>query len=210
MLCTVHLESYSLTLALFIDFVTSHLKIDVENESLEKLASELPGYIAFCREESTLKKYQSSFKLWVSWSKSFKVRSIPAESSSVALFILSGIQSGWSVAKIEGAFYGIRFFHLLGEYPNPCKQILVVEMREAAKRLAFKHKNRKQPITRDHLKLLHAKLSKVKNIHNLRTMSICLLGYAGFMRYSEIAGLRRCDIYLYDSYMKLFIEKSKN
>ena len=43
----------------------------------------------------------------------------------------------------------------------------------------------------------------------MRTLSICLLGYAGFMRYSEIAGLRRCDIMFCESYMKLFIEKCK-
>ena len=29
------------------------------------------------------------------------------------------------------------------------------------------------------------------------------------MRYSEISGLRRCDVHFCDSYLKLFIEKSK-
>ena len=153
-----------------LDFITSHLMINIENESLDNLATKLPSYIAFCKEESTLKKYQSSFKLWVSWSKAFKINCIPAKPTSIALFILSDIKSGWSLRKIEGAFYALRFFYLLGEYGNPCKHILVVEMLEAAKRLIFKLKNRKQPITVEHLKKLYCKLSETKTLPNLRTM----------------------------------------
>jgi len=185
------------------------LKIDIENESLNKLATELPTYISFCREESTLKKYQSLFNLWVRWSKSFNVSSIPANPSTVALFILSGIQADWSLSKIEGVYYAIRFFHLLGGYDNPCKHVIVLEMIEASKRVIFNKKNRKQPITLEHLKLLYEKLSKVKNVYNTRTLAMCLLGYSGFMRYSEIAGLKRCDVIICESYLKLFIEKCK-
>lgn len=190
-------------------FVTGHLKIDIENESLKKLATELPTYISFCREENTLKRYQSSFKTWVNWSKSFKVSSIPAKPSTIALFILSGVQADWSLSKIEGAYYAIRFFHLLGGYENPCEKPIVFEMLEASKRIISNKKNRKQPITVEHLNLLHAKLSKMKNLYNMRTLTICLIGYAGFMRFSEITGLRRCDVLFYNSYIKIFIEKCK-
>ena len=82
-------------------------------------------------------------------------------------------------------------------------------MLEAAKRMIFKHKNSKEPITTEYLNLLYTKLSKFKCVANLRTINVCLFGYAGFMRYSEISGLRRCDIIFYEFHLKLFIEKSK-
>lgn len=185
------------------------MKIEIENESLKHLATELPTYMSFCREENTLKKYQSSFNLWERWCKSFKVSITPAKPTTIALFILSGVQSDWSLSKIEGAYYAIKFFHLLGGYENPCENPIVTEMLEASKRILSTKKNRKQPITIEHLKLLHTKLSQRKNIYNMRTLAICLIGYAGFMRFSEIAGLRRCDISICESYMKSFIEKCK-
>jgi hypothetical protein len=36
-----------------------------------------------------------------------------------------------------------------------------------------------------------------------------LLCYAGFLRYSELANLKRNNIYFCDNYVKLFLENSK-
>ena len=38
---------------------------------------------------------------------------------------------------------------------------------------------------------------------------MCILGFCGFMLYSEISNLRRSDITFHDTFMKLFIEKYK-
>ena len=40
-------------------------------------------------------------------------------------------------------------------------------------------------------------------------MTICLLGYARFFRFSEVASLRECDISFYYEHMEVFIESSK-
>ena len=40
-------------------------------------------------------------------------------------------------------------------------------------------------------------------------MTICILGFSGFMRYSEISNLKLSDIVFCDTPLKLFIEKSK-
>ena len=70
-----------------------------------------------------------------------KLPSLRQKPTSFTLFILSAIQSGLSLSKIESASYAIRFFYLLGEYGNTCKHILVVEMLETAKKLVFELKN---------------------------------------------------------------------
>lgn len=38
---------------------------------------------------------------------------------------------------------------------------------------------------------------------------MCLVNYAGFLRFSELANLRRSDITISDSHVSLFIAKSK-
>ena len=44
---------------------------------------------------------------------------------------------------------------------------------------------------------------------NQRTVCICLLAYAGFMRSDEVLKLRRCDFVINSVYMCVFIESSK-
>ena len=38
---------------------------------------------------------------------------------------------------------------------------------------------------------------------------MCLLGYTGFLRFSEVASLKRSDISFFPSHVKLYLEKSK-
>ena len=43
----------------------------------------------------------------------------------------------------------------------------------------------------------------------IHTMTICLLGYAGFFRFSKLAFLRECDVVFYDEHVEFFVESSK-
>ena len=38
---------------------------------------------------------------------------------------------------------------------------------------------------------------------------MCLLCYAGFLRFAELANLRRHHVFIYDNHVKLFLESSK-
>ena len=127
------------------------------------------------------------------------------------MFILNGIQLDWSFPNIESAFYAIKFHHKLLGYKDPCNDDIVKLMFEAAKRLSQHKVCKKKPITVEHLDILFKKLmvNSTRTLSNVRTMVICLLGFCGFMRYSEISNLKRCDVYFYTTHMKLFIEKSK-
>ena len=48
-----------------------------------------------------------------------------------------------------------------------------------------------------------------KNLPNLRFVAMCGLGVFGFLRFSEIAKLKRSDTRFTESHIELFIEKSK-
>ena len=48
-----------------------------------------------------------------------------------------------------------------------------------------------------------------KNLINLRFVSMCLLGYFGFLRYSELANLIRSFIRIFQDRLEFFISKAK-
>ena len=47
------------------------------------------------------------------------------------------------------------------------------------------------------------------NVMNQRTICLCLLAFAGFLRSSEVLNLKRNDIMFFDSYISIFIESNK-
>ena len=51
--------------------------------------------------------------------------------------------------------------------------------------------------------------SESASLADVRALTFCLLGFAGFLRYDELSKLRLCDISIYESHMELFIESSK-
>ena len=57
---------------------------------------------------------------------------------------------------------------------------------------------------------IFVKLNQNKtNLADQRLLTIILIGFCGFMRFSEVSRLRRSDFIFSSTYVKVFIEKSK-
>jgi integrase len=126
------------------------------------------------------------------------------------LYLINLSESANSVSKIDEAFYALSWAHKLAGVPDPCKNYLVVSVREGAHRKIGHLIVKKESITPDILQknvLLYG--NKNCNLKDLRIACMCLLGYAGFLRFSELASLKRSDISFFPSYVKLYLEKSK-
>ena len=84
-------------------------------------------------------------------------------------------------------------------------------MKEGAKRsIGHCIVNKKEPITPQILHQIVLKYGNVySSLNNRRVACMCLVGYAGFLRFSELVNLKRSDIQFHPTYMSLFIEKSK-
>ena len=74
----------------------------------------------------------------------------------------------------------------------------------ASKRVLAKPKCRKEPITPEMLQLLAESLKDKSCIASSRTLALCPIGFAGFLRFSEL-----CSVRLYSSHCSLFLESSK-
>ena len=70
--------------------------------------------------------------------------------------------------------------------------------------------NKKSPITPRHLLLMYNLFKgENSNLRDLRTLTLCILAYAGFLRFSDVSALKRDDTDIQDTYMRFFLEQSK-
>ena len=81
---------------------------------------------------------------------------------------------------------------------------------EAAKRLLSVPVKKKEPVIPEIMLSLFQRFGgSDATLSDLRLLTLFALGYAGFLRFSELATLRRLDFVFDTSYMRVFIERSK-
>ena len=81
---------------------------------------------------------------------------------------------------------------------------------ESARIIWSKPIKKKEPIKPTHLRNL-AKIftENPKTLPNYSILAICCVAFSAFLKFSEVANLRRSDIVFHSTYMKIVIEKSK-
>ena len=83
-------------------------------------------------------------------------------------------------------------------------------MFEAAKQVTAHRIKKKKALSLDDLNEIFVKLNQNKaNFVDQDLLTIILIAFCGFMRFSEVSRLRRSDFVFSSTYVKVFIEKSK-
>ena len=115
-----------------------------------------------------------------------------------------------SAAKLNEAIYAIGWAHKLAGYPDPCKSPLVDSVKDGGLRMTSKPVVKKDPITPEILcNIVNRYGTSSSDLSDLRISCMCLLAYAGFLRFSELAHVRRSHIVFHDTYFDLHIPTSK-
>lgn len=185
-----------------------HELVDPE---LRELAESLPSIVLRSKAPSTVKKYAGAFSRWKRWATSkASVAVFPAKPLQVALYLSSLIKSAKTSAPVEEAVNALSWAHTLAVVENPTDHPLVKQVLAGGKRILAHKTSKKEPITPEILKQLHDSLfSKDVSLSQVRTMAICLLGYAGFFRFSELVSLKESDVFFYPDHIEVFVESSK-
>ena len=69
---------------------------------------------------------------------------------------------------------------------------------------------KKEPITPKILSHLVDRFAGVEaDLDDVRVITWCLIGFAGFLRYSELVALRESNVRIFPQHMEIFIESSK-
>ena len=164
------------------------------------------------RGSNTIRLYTRHFSKWQQWVSQFpNTKAIPADDTYVIAYMLNLFQKNKSFENIRDSFFAIKYFQKVTGYENVLTGGLPYLVLEGIKRTSQKISRKKLPLTTEHLHKLY-KIFGGKNINlkDLRTTLICVFSFMGFLRYSEVSNLRMSDIVIHDSYMAIFIEKSKN
>ena len=180
------------------------------NDNLSTLREKLPTFCLASRADNTRKNYKFAFNAWKKWCVFNSVSALPASDIHVSLYLIHLTESCKSSSKINEAFYAISWIHKLAGCKDPCESDLVVQVKEGATRIIGHSVTKKEPITPDTLKFIVLSYgNENSNLKDLRVACMCLLSFSGFLRFSELANLKRSNITFFDSYVKLFLEKSK-
>lgn len=163
------------------------------------------------KADNTVKKYKSGFTQWRKWCKNFDgISVIPANDFSISLFLVSLIQTSCHYSKIEEIVFSLSWCHKMAGFTDPCKSFLVQSIRSSAKRLLSRPVNKKEPITPAILEKLVDKYGHSEcSLIDLRLLTMCLIGYAGFFRFSELVNIRLSDINFQENCVSIFVPCSK-
>ena len=196
--------------------VSEHLFFQIYEEDINALSEVLvdrvhlhPDLLHQSRAVTTNAKCQSAFLRFLKWASCNglgRKDTLPAKPLTVALYLSSLIQSSKSPSPVIAAFYAIKWYHEIYGLMSPTMSTLTSNVLESAKRILSKPVSRKEPIDIGLLNDLYDRLYFVQNIKNQRIICAFLLGFAGFLRSSELLKIRVCDIVFQDAYMAIFIE----
>ena len=183
----------------------------IEHPELQQLAARLPRLALLSRREGTVNNYVNGYIKWKTWALNFaEVTILPADPKFFALYLLHLQDFAKTHAPISMAFYSISWVHRMAGLKDPTEHPLPKMVRDSAVRLLGKGQNKKLPLMASELGLLVDKFDGNNiSLIDLRTITMCLLAYAGFFRFDEISKIRRSDIVFYPTYVKLFVEQSK-
>ena len=127
----------------------------------------------------------------------------------MGVYLLDLVKQGETFNVINMSWFAIKAYHKFCGY-HICNSFFCLSIYEGVKRTLQCMPNKKSPITPRHLLSMYNLFKgENSNLRDLRTLTICILAYAGFLRFSEVSALKRDDIDIQDAYMRLFLEQSK-
>lgn len=115
------------------------------------------------------------------------IEPLPANPFHVAVYLELLSQDASSPSPILTATYSIDWVHALSDYAKISVHCMVKSMMSSCQRVLAKPKCRKEPITAAILQLLAVRLKDKSSVTDLRTLALCLIGFAGFFRFNEYA-----------------------
>ena len=184
----------------------------ISDPLMQDLFEKLPGVVLKDKADSTTTKYAQGFQRWAIWAKARDqpVPVMPASPLHVALYLLSLMQTSDTPSPITTAFYSIAWAHRVSSLTPPTDHPLPKSVLEAAKRTLVKTHKGKEPLSLETIQKLCQRFPlESSSLFDIRTLTIIVLGFAGFLRFNEISNLKCSDILIYDTHTAIFVEKSK-
>ena len=108
----------------------------------------------------------------------------------MGVYLLDLVKQGETFSIINMLWFAIKAYHKFCGY-HICKSFFCLSIYEGVKRRLQCMPNKKSPITPCLLLSMYNHFKwEYSNLRDLRTLTICILAYAGFLRFSEVSVLK--------------------
>ena len=142
------------------------------------------------RAKNTNRAYSTGWKHWCRWASANHCPSLPAEPKALVSYVAECEAKGERPPTIGQRIAAIAATHRTAGFdPSPTKTELVVRALSAIRRTAPRPTRQAAAISIELLERMLARLP-AEGLHGLRDRAILLVGWAGAMRRSELAGLQ--------------------
>jgi len=156
---------------------------NLQDQKLQDLANTLPATVLRSKASSTTTKYLGALRRWKIWATEFNLPILPAHEALYLQHI--GQTKGSKAASVE-AVNGIARAHSMAGLPSPTADLFVRSALEGLKRSLAKPTIKKTP---DTLKSITDDALADKSLASIRLTRMCLIGFAGFFRHSELSNI---------------------
>lgn len=200
-------------LSCHIDMKGGHIWSQVhsfQNPDLQVLAGSLLDTVLNSRATSTSTKYLYAIRRWRLWAQSQpEITEFPIKDLHMALYLqhLASIQG--SLSAVEEAYNALSWLHRVACQDPFTNSPILQSTLDGLRRQLAAPRRKKEPVTIEMLQKLAGDIGRFPSLAQSRLLTICLLSFAGFLRYDEITKLRCCDVSFQDGHLQLKITSSK-
>ena len=161
---------------------------------------------------STNNKYQRGWTRWEEWCRLHpESPARPAIAFYIGLYFNDLVIEGCKFGTLTEASAAIRWGHLGFGFDNPMDNQFVNIVLEGAKReVGMPPSAQKEPMSPEMVKEVVQLFGQGTNLLHHRTVVICLLGFSGFLRISELLDIQIKHLTFLSSHLEILIPKAKN
>ena len=184
--------------------------LSVDDPQLSVLAKSLFSTVLGSKAPSTAKKYVYAFNRWRKWAAlqpGFSV--FPVTSIQFSLYLQHLGETTKSRSAVEEAVYSISWIHQMAGVSSPADDPFVQTVLAGLRRSLAKPAVKKEPITGGVLEHMVLACGADPSLADVRFLAACLLAFAAFLRYDELADLQCTDISFHNGYIEVRIRSSK-
>lgn len=161
------------------------------DDPLYETAQDALEYKEAARSPATRRAYESDFRLFAEWCALAGLEPLPATTSTIGLYISDLAGNGARVSTIGRKLASISACHKDGQLPSPCSMKANRRLAEVFRGIRVKKGTRQEGKEAVTLELIRRMVDTAEGtLTASRDRALILIGFAGGLRRSELAGIR--------------------
>ena len=164
---------------------------------LQPTASLVKSTVLVSKADGTVRSYLGGFKRWKCWASSNHVCHFPPNPFQVAVYLQCLLNEAYSPSPVLNAVYSIDWCATAGWLIKNLQSSPGCLIGQRVSKDLGRRKVKKDFITPEMLKaLVGSKITdKSHSLSDLRSVALCLIGSAGFFRFSELCHTKASDVH---------------